>query len=970
MISETIQKILLNNLNQNDTVFVFPTSVDTDSWAEWIVFNTENKAVPKEKFLAWDKFKSICIVENPDKELSQIPSVLRKLFARSIAQKNIFKKIINPEYSDSSISFATWISNILPPLFSWKKYFDKYKLQSDFTVDDEDNDYLALYEEYEKFLKENSLFEPAWIEPQFSSSKNKYIIFFPEVLDDFADYKAVLESSESIQIVHVDEASKDTKDEKDVFFYTNSRTELHRTALKIRQLHSKKNVPWQDITINVPELETYRPYIERELSLYCIPFNTRAGTPLTKNCAGRIFREIRDCVNQDFSYDSVRALLLDGFIPWKNVEQNTMLVRQGSLSKCLFGFEVNNKKIDVWEKSLPDYKVSEDKDNGNVTGYNLKELYLNLKKTLNSIYSSKNFKDLRIQWFAFKEKYLVEDGFSLQSDLILGRCLSELNSLIEIEENFLEKPNCSIELDSPFMFFVSELENKTYQKQSVNEGVSIFPYKLSAASAYKYNFIINASQKAINVENRPLAFLSRKKRIAFKIEENSDCSKAFIKLYNKYNSTNTVFSVAERTFTTFAIAHSYFTKIKDTENLSDYDFIVNERNALLSSEEKSGLGETAESKEKSEASAASEIQSSNLSLKQISELQKKSFNYWYNTQLHSKKELTPFNEVSEEIKQALKNKLSPKDSLIHISATDLKSFYPYPRTWFLKSVLRLKEDTLDTDLLEIYDSGKIYHKLIELFLKFYKRIPTIEEFTQNEKDIKGFLLQNISTAFTECDAYNNQRNNSFLVKTVLDSESSIFVQKVFGFIKTLSENFGGWNVVCSEEQFFEKEIEQKYYYKGIVDCILSNEENIDLIDFKTGKAPSIKDCLSNEGELKDFQISEYLTLWNLKHQDIKIDSAMFYSLNENKFTKILKAESDLKQDQYQEHISHINDTLNVFKKYSDDFNLYITNTINNGTPLPINLDENSPFKKELLTLCKITYVANRLGITYEQTENE
>ena len=173
MISETIQKILLNNLNQNDTVFVFPTSVDTDSWAEWIVFNTENKAVPKEKFLAWDKFKSICIVENPDKELSQIPSVLRKLFARSIAQKNIFKKIINPEYSDSSISFATWISNILPPLFSWKKYFDKYKLQSDFTVDDEDNDYLALYEEYEKFLKENSLFEPAWIEPQFSSSKNK-----------------------------------------------------------------------------------------------------------------------------------------------------------------------------------------------------------------------------------------------------------------------------------------------------------------------------------------------------------------------------------------------------------------------------------------------------------------------------------------------------------------------------------------------------------------------------------------------------------------------------------------------------------------------------------------------------------------------------------------------------------------------------------------------------------------------------
>ena len=69
--------------------------------------------------------------------------------------------------------------------------------------------------------------------------------------------------------------------------------------------------------MNIPDLETYRPYLERELTKYCVPFVIRAGYPLIKNTAGQVFAEIQKCYDSDFSYDSVRALILDEYIPWK-----------------------------------------------------------------------------------------------------------------------------------------------------------------------------------------------------------------------------------------------------------------------------------------------------------------------------------------------------------------------------------------------------------------------------------------------------------------------------------------------------------------------------------------------------------------------------------------------------------------------------------------------------------------------------
>ena len=43
-------------------------------------------------------------------------------------------------------------------------------------IDDEDNDYLFLYNEYCSFLKKNNMFEPSWVDSKFVETQKKFII--------------------------------------------------------------------------------------------------------------------------------------------------------------------------------------------------------------------------------------------------------------------------------------------------------------------------------------------------------------------------------------------------------------------------------------------------------------------------------------------------------------------------------------------------------------------------------------------------------------------------------------------------------------------------------------------------------------------------------------------------------------------------------------------------------------------------
>src|SRR5574344_236699 len=409
------------------SVFVFPTGVSADLWADWTVKHpdiTGVTAVAMDRFIAWDDFKSDSIKSHVEGKKS-IPSVMRTVFAANLisenAQSPFLKNLIVPEYAKNASSFASWISSLLPSLSSWKQKFDKAGKEKD----DEDEDLLRLYEKYKSFLDSHNLFDPAWETPPFVADGNSYYIFYPEVLMDFAEYKVLMESAPQIKLITLSDSDKSDstayssagtaslsaeKGKPSADFFQNSRSELRHAALYIRSLHDEKKIPWEEIAVNVPDLQSYAPYLTRELDLYEIPHSLRMGLALTSSGAGNFFVQLQNCAQTDFSFNSVKNLLLNTELPWKEKKLNSDLVAFGKENNCLCSYEYNGEKIDVWKESF--------KAIHNNSYYRLEELYDSLKKEVSAIVNAKTFDDINKAYFIFKQHFFDVDSFSEESDRI------------------------------------------------------------------------------------------------------------------------------------------------------------------------------------------------------------------------------------------------------------------------------------------------------------------------------------------------------------------------------------------------------------------------------------------------------------------------------------------------------------------------------------------------------------------------
>ena len=868
-----ISHILIENLKNDTVLFVFPTDIAASSWADWIVSHSEESGVTSvslERFAAWDTFKS-SVMNAKVRDHRSIPSLLRKIFVRRLISENarkasegepLFKSIINPVYAQNAYAFTDWIARILPSLEIWH---DKYELwlkkRNGNDSDEENHDYLTLYTVYKKYLDDNNLFEPSWIMPDFSLDGKTCILFYPETLEDFSDYRENMMKAENIQLVMLPETTAHPV----VSFYTNSRTELRAAALKILSLVKNNDASWSDIAVSVSDMDSWRPYIEREFRLYCIPFVMRAGEPYTTYCAGRIFREIQECVQNNFSYDSVRSLLLDGYIPWKEKELNQNLVREGCERKCICSYEENGTMIDSWERALSS------SNSGNTTERELR-MYRELKKRITGLCSAATFRGIQTQWFAFRSDFLDDLSFSDDADLILGRCLKVLSDLIDIEDNFLTPFQLTI--PSPYSFFLNELENSIYQKQPGICGVSVFPYRLSSCAQFRYQFILDSSQTRLTVPYQSLSFLSRKKREELAGPDKDTASNAFVRLYAEKDTA--FFSAAEQTFDGFSIPFSLLVKKEKKECdeelscLSEDDFIIREQNCLAGDSTFPG---------------------------KITQLQKNGFSAWKN------KIVVPhvtYQEPDVRLKQKIKytlcinrSRYDGRPDVLHIAQTDLKNFYPCRRAWVFSQILKLKDDTLDTSLMEKYDSGSINHKILELFMKSYKetgrKLPYVSEdgIFENEPELREALVGFAGEAF--CSPEENF-NGSPLVLTVLESQKEIFADTILSFLRTFCKTFGGYTVIGAEQWMSgEYGDVSNVSLTGRIDCILSDDNgNVSIIDYKNtaAGAPGTVDCIADsKNRLADFQIPMYITLWNMNHtagEVSAVENALFYTISDRK----------------------------------------------------------------------------------------
>lgn len=894
-IADDVSAIIKEHINDKQYTFVFNSEIASASWALWCIKNTECKAIDLQRFIAWDEFARMFAAPQGKTE---VDGTIRRLFASVLIKENaaspFLETVVPKPFASDARYLAPSIAKRLPALNMLKK------LSGDTAFDSEEiRDYKKIYDRYVSFMESNNLFEKSW-QDLTSSSARQFVLFYPAIIEDWVQYKDLLSCMDNITVVELPDGFLNKR--PIARLYPNARMELRKTALYIRELLDS-GLDACDIALTVPGIATLRPYVERELRLYDIPFVTHIAQPLSSSGIGKMFRAIYDCYSTDFSLSSVRTLLQSCSVPWRaynadgtTIDWATELVRIGSEMRCLCHWEDGKRDIDPWKIVLKDAKLERER-----------VWYDALKSAVTSFVLSKSFAQMRQVWFkkwridglldeaAFEEK---SGKYDKDADVILSRCITALYKLERLEQQL----GGTLKITNRYEFFLEELKSTLYTPQQEERGVNIFDYKVAACGAYKHNIIINASQANVTTSFKTLDFLSeqcRNELLPNGMSEVLDVSKEYLALYSADMGARgiTEISSSSNGFAGFSTPHSFLSiarngKECDTQPaLDEKDFVTKEREYFA-------RGECAPV---------------------ISERQAKEINEWARRLPHTGKAdgedkkdspALPPAPLMEAVFKTLKVKsgesVSPSNP-VQISATSMNKFFPCARKWLLNNALKLQdEETFDTDLMPDYSTGNILHKILEIICGGYmerkEMLPIVTAdgtFGEAEEAVQSEVKKAAVKAIMMSASQSHSLSSMPLVSRALELQADGYVRRVMSFLHkackedergkdgTVSKYFIGGKYVKGVE--VEKSLQDNsasYKMMGRIDCLLETEQGDNIIiDYKSSTPPDAKaSTVSDDGEIADFQMPVYVAL-----MEGNVEGASFLHISSGEYKRVLSS---------------------------------------------------------------------------------
>jgi len=833
---------LREHIADRNVRFVFPSQIASDLWARKTCTLGIARSVAKNCFLAWDDFKKEAIQEKETKR-QPATAVMRDLFADTLAKRNseksFFKSIIPPEYSGNGKIFAPFIARLLPSLKYWETLMQKFPVRQ---RDAEDEDYETLKREYADFLERYDLFEPSWEELKTHEGKTRYIIFFPELIEDFAEYDALLLPPQFAR-VSAKELDRDKSGIQNLLYYRSARVEIRDAVMELRRLHEEDGVPYEDMAVSVPELEEMEAELLKEFSLRQVPVTRRAGKKLGETGSGRFFALANECAASGFSFSSLKALILNDHIPWKEQGKNKALVSFGIKYNCVSPYMQDGKAVDIWEEAF-----REAHDSG---GRELKDYYSNIKNSVKQIAASKNFSDIQKNYFIFRRSLLDMEKISIEDNDILSRCIAELGSLIELEEKFSDPP---LVPSSAFGFFLSYLSGKEYVRKEQKSGVNIFRWRVAAAAPFACHFVLNASQNAASVLYQPLKFLRQDKRRALGLED-ADASGAFFFLCDTGEDegfkTHARISASAQTFSGWAIPHSFFAQGKIAEPpVSPPDPYAEERRFWR---EGTALGE-------------------------IFPLQKRSYDCWKNTLVQKENDFSFFDspissEKGGDVWKLFESAIRGDDGYIAVTPTrDLNVYYLCAMSWLYARVFKAEEFSLEAVLLDDTSLGILYHKILEeLFAKIKSEDRVFDSVRLGV--YKSWAFEITREAIKEHPAFRGP-----LAVPLVSPQAAGIAKKIERLLELEAANFNGYEV-SDLELHVDREVGD-LLINGVIDRVSVSPDGAPvIIDYKTNYLPeqtAAEDLAAVP--LSEFQMPLYIKLYE-ENASGKVYGAFFYSVN-------------------------------------------------------------------------------------------
>jgi len=469
---ENLQQRIQNLLSDNSWHFVFPSEISARYWRRAVVRRGLCDAVRGDRFLSWDRFKEIAFGLTETRR--PVNGCIRRLFAESLAEENRespFLSRLLPRTEGSS-GGAGELSRILPRLFSLVPRIEdrSWPLADDLR---------ALHRRYSGFLDDNCLYEPSLLKPSLDTLSHNYLLFFPEVLEDYSQYREHLEIHPRIECVSVPQGK-----EGQIDLFKNQRLEASVLMRRVRDLLTEGTAP-EEIAITLPKIDENRRYLEEAAERYGIPLQVRTGRPLSQYASVRFFRELIEAFSSSFETAALKNLLMNTAIPWKESAALRSMLLEGTGAYVIRNWRDFGGRHG-WEEQLARGGHTESL-----------QLYRRLSAGIRGIVTSGSFTEIGTRLQAFIGAFLDTERWRTEAPLQLRsfqRALEVLNDFSRTEEEF---PFLSV--PSPYAVWVAALEEESYVEQQTNPGIPVYPYRASAGIDPRYHFIPFLTQDSSQV---------------------------------------------------------------------------------------------------------------------------------------------------------------------------------------------------------------------------------------------------------------------------------------------------------------------------------------------------------------------------------------------------------------------------------------------------------------------------------------
>lgn len=861
IVIDTIKK----EISRQNCRFVFPSQTAAETWARKIGGFIGLRSLAGDRFLAWDRFKEAVIeTEAPDKKPVSLP--VRRLFVEDLIARNggapFFRALIPPQYAGDGRIFAESLVKTLPALAYYRER--KALVRATYTPGEEDEDLERLAAEYRVFLESRGLFEPSWEKASLRDRGVEYVVFFPEAIEDFDEYRDLLTPPLARLILTGELGGEKPR----LLFYPSAREELRGAMLRLRDFHDREGIPWEEMALSVPALPDTEPYLLRELELYHIPFSRRAGKMLGEYGPGRLFSLAGGAAVNSFSFTSLKALVLSDHIPWREREKNKALIRFGIRNNCVSSYAEGAGRRDIWREAF-----RESGERG------LESYYRNLSGLCSSMVRAGTFREIRKFYFVLRNSLLAAEGLSEEENRVLARCIEELALLIHYEEEYP-----GLRIPSRFDFFVSHLLKTRYVPDNRKPGVNIFPYRVAAGSPFTCHLVLNGSQNSATVLYRPLDFLRQDKREALNLPE-KDASGDFFALYSlpagRGFTPRTGISAAEQGFSGWAIPHSFFAgEGTQPAPRTPADPYTGERRWW------GGEGEFPGG---------------------IFPLQREGFLKWGSILGERKRFSIQTGPVpSGAAAEMLRERMFREDILTVTPTEDLNPFFACSLFWLYKRIFRLREYSLEAPLLDDASLGLLYHRILE---RLFSRIGTFDaarfgEYLEWTEEITGE------------EVGNNPDFKGPLAVPLLRSQAKGITKKIGALLKTEGRFFNRCGVADLEARLESRR--GKILFKGIIDRVsVTPEGDFFIVDYKTSKVPTFNQCAeTGRSPPEDFQMPMYIRLYEEKRQT-PIEGAFFFSINQHDVTvavgELPGKKNRRTREEYQKTMDALETCIGVFR---------------------------------------------------------